>query len=170
VGIGNDSGFAWAVRAKYYPATQRTYAFVGDATGPDAGFTDGAGRVLVFDVSGDQLYPAATTPYRPKGGTWNAVLRPLAAVSFPRDPVDGYGSSVTDIQLDPAADFAYVGLGRGGYAVLDVSIPTSPVIVAIIDTPGLVLGLTVRQDEGGRSQLIVSDTRGGMRLYCRPGE
>jgi hypothetical protein len=177
VGIGNDFGYAWTVRVKTYPTVPpRSYAFVGDATGPNGpGYNDAAGRILVFDVTGTTIYPGATTPYRPMGGTWNAVLRPVATLVFPRDPVDGYGSTVADIQLDPDADYAYVGLGRGGVAIVDVSLnPLTQVprliLSNIIDTPGVTTGLTIRQNEVGLKQLIVSDTRGGMRLLSRPGE
>jgi hypothetical protein len=52
----------------------------------------------------------------------------------------------------------------------DVSVPRTPLLCAVLETPGIVEGLTIRTDENGRRQMLVGDLTAGMRLYGKAGE
>ncbi len=152
-------GHAWSVRAKTYGSgsSARTYAFVGDMRG----------RLVVFDVSGDQLFSSpspATTPYLPA----TPVLSSVASFDFPPDPFDGLRPNITDIEID--ANFAYCAVARAGVGIFDISDPLHPSLAELLDTPGLAMGITLRTDERGFRQMLVGDNNCGIRLYGRPGE
>lgn len=72
-----------------------------------------------------------------------------------------------DLELD--GDLLYCALGRAGLGVVDIGNPTDPVLIHLIDTPGLVEGIAKRRINN-RDQFVVGDTRCGMRLYGRVGE
>ncbi len=165
VAVGPPLSNAFAVKAKSYD-DGTTLVFVADLLG----------RVFTLDVSGDVLFtPAATTPYRSSNCIPNCtpVLSVLTGASeellLASDPVDGRPANVLDLELD--GNDLYLALGRGGIAVLDVSRPGGVLdlsLRACIDTPGLAQGLALRGTGAGR-QLIVGDSRAGMRLYGRTG-
>ena len=160
VALGPAAGNAFSVRTKTYGSgtTSRTYAFVGDALG----------RLVVFDVSADQLFPAASSPYLPIDGTPTPLLEPVASITFPPDPYDGLLTNCIDLEID--GNTAYCAIARGGLAIVDVSVPTAPQLSAVLDTPGIALGVAVRTNEAGERQLVLGDSRCGVRLYRRPGE
>jgi hypothetical protein len=149
----NSTGNAWSVAVKTYNGTS-IYAFVADATG----------SLIVFDIS---VVRNATPP----SGTYitNAtVLGPATSggsvvkVAFPKDPYDGKPDNAIDIAIDN--NYLYCALARGGFAIIDITNPLAPSVCDIIDTPGIVESLTVRSLAGG-DQLIVNDSRCGVRLY-----
>lgn len=160
VGVGWDEGNAWALRIKTYGTgvTAKTYAFVGDVMG----------KLLVFDVSTDQqLFPPATQPYlsgTPGNLSGTKILQPVSTLAFPKDPFDGEAHNVIDLALD--GDFLYCALARGGVGIVDVSNPAGPFLAAVLDTPGLVMGLAIRTaGSPPEKQLVVGDSRCGVRLY-----
>jgi len=129
-----------------------TYAFVGDIMG----------MIWVFDVTGSKLLPAPTGAYLPG----NQPLKPVARIPLPRDPYDGYAANCIDLLI--VDKFLYCALGRQGIGVVDISNPLAPVLLDVMDTPGLALGLTrriVSTPQGQRNQLIVGDSRCGIRVY-----
>lgn len=149
----NSSGHAWCVRTKPLQVNgqTRTYAFVGDITA----------RLLVFDVSYDQLFPAATNVYGQR-------LLPIGCTCFPVNPWDNQRDNLLDIELD--GSFAYCALGRGGLGVVKILDPFHPRIKDIVDTPGLVEGIAMRTDPNGFRQLLAGDVNGGLHLFGRLGE
>ncbi len=155
------TGMAWAVRTKTYgtgPSAQ-TYAFVTDLTG----------QLLVFDVSANAVYPPPTQPYLPASA--GLLLTPLTVQPAPgllNDPADGYGVNFSDIEIDN--DIAYVAMARGGVGLFDITTPASASLVAVMDTPGLAMGIAFRTDSNGHRQMLVADSRCGIRLYGRHGE
>ncbi|MBI5364524.1 MAG: hypothetical protein HZA53_15210 [Planctomycetes bacterium] len=166
-GIGPDQSFAWAVRTRYYPATGKTYAFVGDVLG----------KLLVFDVtvpfnvdSATGLAASPHVPYLPipSGANYDLLL-PVAVVQFPIDAADGYNNNCTDIELDESGQWTYCALGRGGVAVVNTEDPRQPQIQVILDTPGMATGLALRKNQFGVEQLVVGDGVCGIRLYGRTG-
>lgn len=143
-------GHAIAVCTKTIGAS--TFAFVGDLLG----------TVWVFDVTGSKLLPAPTGNYLP--GT--PFLRPISKVDLPKDPVDGFRANCIDIIV--VNDFLYCALGRNGIGVINISLPISPALVDVIDTPGLALGISTRSvstSHGLETQLVVGDSRCGIRVY-----
>jgi len=158
VGVGSDEGNAWAVATKTYDqgVDARTYVFVGDAMG----------RLLVFAGREQALYPPASAPYLKTQTGPNEVLPPLAVLDMPRDPFDGGAHNVLDLVVD--GDYLYCALARGGVGIVNVSDPLQPVLEVVLDTPGLVLGLairTVNTPSGPVKQLLVGDSRCGLRIY-----
>jgi hypothetical protein len=157
-------GHAWAVKVKTYtspsPFAGRSFAFVADLLG----------RLLVFEVSGSELFPGAISPYLPliNNPTTNKFLPLAGSLTFPTDPSDLMNTNCIDLELD--GNYLYCSLGRIGIGIVDVTTPPSPSLSAVIDTPGIAEGLAMRKDEFNHDQLVVGDTRGGMRLYGRPGE
>jgi hypothetical protein len=131
----------------------RTYAFVADI----------GGRLLVFDVSGDVLFPAPSNPSSPATG-----LAPVGMWTSPPNAFDGYLDNVIDVAID--LPYAYLATGRRGVTVLDIAsdphapheIESSPVL-----TPGQALGLFVR-NAAQDPTLVVADSRAGLRVYGRP--
>ena len=161
-GIGPDPSVhgqthAWAVRARYYPGSGKTYAFVGDLLG----------KLLVYDLTMTLQSPATPIngPYLPS----NPLLTPVAVLPFPVDASDGFNVNCTDVELDESANWAYCALCRGGVAIVNIMDPVNPLIQAIIDTPGIAAGLALRKNQNGVEQLLVGDGVGGMRLYGRTG-
>jgi hypothetical protein len=160
IALGQEQGHAFAVGTRSYTGESGTkvYAFVGDIDG----------RLNIFDVSEGALFPAASGP--PYNNGVNVPLRPLCTVSFPKDPYDGYRPNVISLAIN--GDYLYCALARGGVGIVDISEqPTSstpPPIVAVLDTPGLDLGLTFRTFTAGQqsvTQMIVGDSRCGIRVY-----
>lgn len=154
VGIGNDQGNAFTLRTKTYGSgvTARTYAFVGDVLG----------KLIVFNVSGINIFPAASEPYLP--GT--TVRSPVTTIDFPKDPYDGRPANVIDMELE--GNYLYCALGRVGVGIVDVTLAGSPVLCAVLDTPGLAMGITLRtvmDATGSHRQMIVGDSRCGVRVY-----
>jgi hypothetical protein len=124
--------------------------------------SDGLSRLMVFDISELQTVPPATLPYYGH----NHFLIPVAPdVIFPIDPYDGKPANVIDLALDKDNNYLYCALGRAGVAVVDVSNPLAPTLVSVLDTPGLVLGVTIRKLQNGDEQLVVGDSRCGIRVY-----
>ena len=132
----------------------RTYAFAADM----------GGRLLVFDVSGDVMFPAPEDPSLPTSG-----LAPVSVWTCPLNPFDGFRDNVINVAVDPPD--VYLATGRRGLTVLEFTpsslalheIEASPVL-----TPGLALGLVLRR-VGTSTTLVVGDSRGGLRLYGRAG-
>jgi hypothetical protein len=147
VALGTGQGNAFCVRTKI--AGRRAYAYVGDIQG----------RIAVFDVSGDKLLPLPTLPY---AALPTQFLAPLFELDLPRDPVDGLPANCVDMEI--VGDYLYVALARLGLGILDISQPTRPQLIAVLDTPGLAMGLSQRTVPGG-VQLIVGDSRCGIRVY-----
>ncbi|MBK7643854.1 MAG: hypothetical protein IPJ19_12550 [Planctomycetes bacterium] len=151
-------GNAFSVKVK--TVGSRAWAYVGDLTG----------QLYVFDVSGRQLLPAVknSIPYLNAtfGGIDQPILFPVATIAMPSDPYDGQAEGCIDMEVD--GDYLYCALGRQGIAVFGISNPETPVLLEVMDTPGLVLGLSTRTVGGGASkhtQLIVGDTMCGVRIY-----
>jgi len=75
--------------------------------------------------------------------------------------------------MEVDGDFLYCALARGGVAVLDISRPSgAPLNIqpfVILDTPGLAQGVAFR-GTGVSRQLIVGDSRAGLRLYGRSAQ
>jgi hypothetical protein len=167
VAVGPDVSHAFSVRTKTY-ADGKTLVFVGDLLG----------RVYVIDVSGDVLFsPAATSPYLTIGcaqaqpPNCTPILRVLSgpgeSYAFPADVVDGRRPNLLDIEID--GDVLYCALGRAGVAWIDISRPEGSLNLtplAAMETPGLAQGLAFRGEGEGR-QLLVGDSRSGLRLYGR---
>jgi hypothetical protein len=131
----------------------RTCAYVADV----------GGRLLVFDVSGDVLYPVPSNPEQPATG-----LAPSAVWTCPVNTYDGFRDNVLDVAIVPP--HAYLATGRRGLTILDVaSNPHEPheIEASPILTPGLALGLILRQTDASTT-LVVGDSRGGLRLYGKP--
>ena len=83
-----------------------------------------------------------------------------------KDPHDGQRTNLIDLELD--GDWLYCALGRAGLGIVDVSQPPTtspPVLCAVLDTPGLALGIAIRTLAGGQKQVVVGDSRGGVRVY-----
>lgn len=153
-------GSTWAVKTKTYAAgtaLEKTYAFLGDLEG----------RLHVVDVSYDRLFGAGSGIANPIP---TQCLTAHAAVELQPDPepADGFGCNCTDVEID--GDFAYCALGRGGVGIVDISDPLAPFLACVIDTPGVAIGLAIRVDSAGHHQLVVGDTRCGLRLYGKTGE
>jgi hypothetical protein len=152
IGLGSGLGDAFAVKVRKYQTDAGTkyYAFVGDITG----------RLLVFDISSLQYTPTATIPYLGA----NHILAPVAPdLVFPKDPYDGFLPNVIDMYIE--GDFLYCALARAGVAIVNIADPQNPVLCDIMDTPGLALGLTFRTLPSGARQMIVGDSRCGIRVY-----
>jgi len=136
------------------------YAYVADLTG----------RRLTYDVSWSALFipapPGLTDPYRPINGTHHPHLMPTSVIEFPTNPYDGRRPNCVDIEID--GEDAYCALGRGGIGIVDLSIPASPMLHTILDTPGVAQGIVFRPDGLNDVQMVVGDARAGMRLYGRP--
>jgi LVIVD repeat len=132
----------------------RDYAFVADM----------GGRLLVFDVSADKLFPPPGDPSDPTTG-----LSPFAVWTCPLNPFDGFRDNVINVAVDPPR--VYLATGRRGLTILDFD-PTTHALQEIqpspVPTPGLVLGLILRR-VGSSTTLVVGDSRAGLRLYGRPG-
>jgi hypothetical protein len=143
--IGNGEGHAYCVRVK--TTTNRSWAYVGDVMG----------KVMVFDVTGSRLFPT-TSPYLPT----TPFLYPSMEIALPRDPVDGMATNCLDMEI--IGDYLYCALGRQGIGVVRIVTPSQPELIAVIDTPGEVLGLAQRTVPGG-TQLIVCDAHCGLRIY-----
>ncbi|MBI5364878.1 MAG: hypothetical protein HZA53_17000 [Planctomycetes bacterium] len=157
----STEGHFWAVETRTYGSgtAERTMAFAADLLG----------RMVVFDVSTDRLWPAARTPYLPDPSTGlpaTPLLAPHAAVDFPIDAVDGLRQSCVDLVLD--RNFVYCAVGRAGVGVVDVTNPAQPQVVMMLDTPGLALGVALRRLANGTEQLLVGDSRCGLRVYGAP--
>lgn len=153
-------GSTWAVKTRTYAAgtaQEKTYAFLADLEG----------RLHVVDVSYDKLFGPGTGIANPIP---SQCLTAEAVVELQPDPepADGFGCNCTDVEVD--GNFAYCALGRGGVGVVDITVPTQPQLSAIIDTPGVAVGVAIRIDAAGHHQLVVGDTRCGLRLYGKPGE
>ncbi|HKR56361.1 MAG TPA: hypothetical protein VJS20_08670, partial [Gemmatimonadales bacterium] len=137
----------------------RTIAFLGDAMG----------RVLAFDVSYDQLYPEATTPYLVSPTQVNPVIFPMKSKVLPYDPYDGQHANV--VRVIEHEDMLYVAAGRDGIAILDVANPADAAFlefVDVLDTPGMAMEVLVRRIEDPappESQLLECDAGGGIRVY-----
>jgi hypothetical protein len=161
----DDYGLAWVVTTKTYGSgpDAKTYAFVGDLMG----------RLLVFDVSYDQLFPDATQPYIASLSGSEAIpnpfLLPVAVFNFPVDPYDGLRPNCPDLEVD--GNYLYAALGRAGVGVLDVTTAayaTSPSLsnFTLVDTPGFTTGIMFRTDPTSQArQMIVGDVQCGVRLY-----
>ncbi len=159
-----ESSF-WSVDVKTYPPESefeeaKTYAFVADLFG----------KIQIFDVSPSELFPPVNLPYFPAGASSPSkpILVPKQTVEFEPEPADGLRPNCVDIEIDD--NTAYVAIGKGGVAILNVTQdPTlvKPPIIGVIDTPGVVLGVTFRRENGVPTHLVVGDTRCGMHLYRR---
>jgi hypothetical protein len=155
IALGNGPGNAFCVRTQTYlsPEGVKTiYAFLGEGTG----------RLIVFDLSELQTVLPATLPYY---GNNHFIISAIPDLVFPKDPYDGHPANVTDLALDKDTNFLYCALGRAGVAIVDVSDPLNPVLIEILDTPGLALGVTIRKLPNGDKQLVVGDSRCGIRVY-----
>ena len=121
--------------------------------------------------------PAVTSPYLTIGcaqaqpPNCTPILRvlsgPGASFEFPADVVDGRRPNLLDIEID--GDVLYCALGRAGVAWIDISRPAGALnmaLLASLETPGLAQGLAFR-GEGETRQLLVGDSRAGLRLYGR---
>lgn len=177
-----ETGSMWACSSKNFPSSQRrpagtTYLYAADLSG----------KLWVFDVSPavngiGPLRPRASTPYLPANGPGlpvlpsTPILRPVAVVDFGvlfPDAVDAHGPNCVDVEI--IDQFAYCALGRAGVAVVQIqdtvtSAYMTPLVVCVLETPGIAVGLAQRVDENGNDQLLVGDERCGIRLYARPGE
>lgn len=167
VALGNGSGHAFCVRTKSYPVggVNKYYAFVGVNGTSDPNGLGGLGRVIVFDVSLLTTALPASSPYLLNHNFIDPVQHPPSPpveVYLPKDPYDGAPPNVIDLAIE--GNYLYCALGRGGVAIIDITDPEAPVLIQVMDTPGLALGLTLRTVPDGR-QLIVGDSRGGVRLY-----
>jgi len=159
--LGDNEGHAFAVRTavRTEGTETRVYALVAEFTG----------RVLVFDISGDRLYtptpPTTGTPYLPT----HPILSPIpsASITFPKDPRDGYVPNCVDIEIE--GNYAYCALTRGGVGIVDITDPTAPTIHKVIDTPGIVQGIAFHRPSAGVVQMVVGDSRAGLRLYGASG-
>jgi hypothetical protein len=146
-GPEGTQGNAMAVRTATIAG--RTYALVADL----------GGRLLVFDVSGDVLFPAPANPSQP-----STALGTLSSWTCPLSAFDGYREDAIDVEVE--LPHAYLATGRRGVTVLDVGtnilqpheIGASPIL-----TPGLAEGVVLRKVDG-QSTLIVGDARAGLRL------
>lgn len=159
--LGPVGGGAFALKVKSYETQNgpRSYAFVADFSG----------SLLVYDVSASVLFAeAAVPPGSPYLPTRTPVLTSTATVNFDPDPYDGIRPDVVDIAIE--GDYAYCALSRAGVGVVDISNPFNPVLITVLDTPGLAQGLALRRDSLNRPQLLVGDSRAGIRLYGIPGE
>jgi hypothetical protein len=119
--------------------------------------------MLVFDVSGDVLYPPPSNPNQPATG-----LLPTGVWTCPLNAFDGFRDNVLDVAVD--LPLVYLATGRRGVTVLEVaSDPHQPheIEASPILTPGLALGLILRKS-GASTTLVVGDSRAGLRLYERP--
>jgi hypothetical protein len=152
VALGSGPGNAISVKTRTYASSNRTYAFVGDIMG----------KLMVFDVTGSSLLPPPSTPYLTSPGVGSPILSPVIEIPLPRDPFDGKLANCIDLEV--IGDYLYCALGRLGLGIVNIQDPAHPVLVEVLDTPGLVLGVSKRT-VGGATQLIVGDTRGGLRLY-----
>lgn len=144
-------GNAFALRTQEIAG--RTYAFVADV----------AGRMLVFDVSADVLYPPPANPSLPASG-----LLPTGVWMTPVNPFDGFRDNVLDVVVD--LPHVYLATGRRGVTVLEVaSDPQHPreIEASPILTPGQALGLILRKS-GASTTILVGDSRAGLRLYEKP--
>jgi len=120
------------------------------------------GEIWVFDVTGGNLLPVPSVPYRPT----TEFLAPTWKLHLPRDPYDGYAANCIDLEI--VGDYLYCALGRHGVGIVDISDPGNPQLIDVMDTPGLALGLSQRSVLVGtvwEVQLIVGDSRGGLRIY-----
>ncbi len=156
VALGNahgGPGNAFAVRTR--SVGNKTYAYVGDITG----------KILVFDVTGSQLLPPPPHPYVGLGPP-PLFLRPVFELGLPMDPCDGLQANCIDIEI--VGNYLYCALSRHGVGIVDLTHPTAPALIDVMDTPGLVLGLstrTVATSHGPDTQLIVGDSHCGVRVY-----
>lgn len=100
----------------------------------------------------------------------NALASQCENLDCAADVVDGRRPNLLDLEID--GDELYCAMGRAGIAVLDISrnlgtFQLAP--LACLDTPGMAQGLALRGAGSGR-QLLVGDSRSGMRLYGRAQE
>ena len=126
------------------------------------------GNLLVFNVSGSVLFQSPPSdPYLPASA--NKILRPIKTITFQRDCSDGELCNVLDCEID--GNYAYCALGRAGIGIVDISSVAGAYVLAIIDTPGMALGITLRTELPSMNrQMLVGDSRCGVRLYGRLGE
>ncbi len=152
-GVCNFNGTAWCVRVETLQVNgqTRTYAFVGDINA----------RLMVFDVSYDQLFPSVSDIYASR-------LTPVGSVCLPINPWDNQRDNLIDLELD--GSYAYCALGRGGVGVINILDPANPSIVDIVDTPGQVEGIVKRVDPQGHHQILAGDISGGLHLFGRVNE
>ena len=151
IGLGSGPGDAFAVRTT--TVGRNTYAFVGGITG----------KLMVFNVSAPQLFPLPPQPYVSQG-TPATFLGPVAEFDLPRDPYDNIPANCIDVEI--VGKYLYCALSRLGIGIVDITSPASPHLVDVIDTPGLVLGLSVRSVPNSTDkQLIVGDAHCGIRIY-----
>jgi hypothetical protein len=132
----------------------RTYAFAGDM----------GGRLLVFDISSDVLFPPPADPSDPTTG-----IAPLSVWTCPLNPFDGFRDNVINVAVDPPN--VYLATGRRGVSVLTFDAGThslQEIQASPVPTPGLALGLFLRKI-GSTTTMVVGDSRAGLRLYGRPG-
>jgi hypothetical protein len=149
-----DAGHAFTVvvATRGTGSTAHQYAFVGDID---------VGRVLVYDVSYDQLFPASSVPY-----PTSDLQFPIAVLPLPRDPYDGAPTNVIALKIPTTQpNYLYCALSRTGVGVVNITDPTNPQLCTILDTPGLALGLSFRMLAGNHEQMIVGDSRCGIRVY-----
>jgi len=152
-GPAGEQGNLFAVETREIDG--RTYAFTADM----------GGRLIVFDVSGDVLFPAPDDPTQP-----TSSLAPVSVWTCPVNAFDGFRDNVINVAVDPP--HVYLATGRRGLTVLEFStadrslheIPDSPVL-----TPGLALGSIVRH-AGASTTLVVGDSRAGLRLLDRAAQ
>jgi hypothetical protein len=153
IALGSGEGNAFAVRTK--TVGSKTYAYVGDMTG----------KISVFDVSGKKLLPLPPHPYVAPV-VQPLFLDPIIELGLPSDPYDGGPANCIDLEI--VGNFMYCALGRLGVGIVDITQPTNPVLIDVMDTPGLVLGLSTRivpNGTGTATQLIVGDSHCGPRIY-----
>jgi hypothetical protein len=146
-GPAGTQGNALAVRTATIAG--RTYAFVADI----------GGRLLVFDVSGDVLFPPPANPALPSTG-----LATLSTWTSPVSAFDGFREDVIDVEVD--LPYAYLATGRRGVTVVDVGtniLQPHEIAGSPIPTPGLAEGVVLRKVDG-ESTLVVGDARAGLRL------
>jgi hypothetical protein len=145
VGLGSGQGHAFSVRTK--TVGRKSYAYVGDILG----------KLMVYDVTGSNLLPLPSQPYVP-----NTLFLVPFELSLPKDPYDGWEGNCIDMEI--VGNFLYCSLGRLGVGIFNLADPAHPQLIGVIDTPGIVTGLSTRT-VGSVTQLIVGDSRCGIRVY-----
>lgn len=163
---------AFVVQTKPYGT--RTHAFVADLLG----------RVLVYDVSWDRLRPSGAPPLAMPNlpgdppGTVRPLLEAHTVHTLVQDPFDGRRPNCVDLAVDPAtgSNTLYCATARGGIHVLEIQNVVAGTVgyptYTVIDTPGVATGLALRMRGLGSmdDQLLVGDSRAGVRLYRRMGQ
>jgi hypothetical protein len=142
----------------------------GEDCGPLAYVGDILGRIWVFKVDGGEILPPPPLNQPPTAtGTYLAttpVLAPANVLELPRDPFDGIQANCIDLEI--VGNYLYCALGRLGVGIVDLSTLDDPQLIDVMDTPGMVLGLSTRTvvtGTGPATQLIVGDSRCGVRIY-----